>query len=172
LQFLSPVLVWLLWRRLAHALLPLCGYGPGSRLCAAAEELVRSARPIFHADIVRLQVRPDDFWVVVVDGVALVVGEVVEDWRRDDDSLWQVSHRLESHHVCSVLDDLEFSGVDVDVAVLALDEAVGVTSLELEGTVGGLVPVGVRTVFIVSGKGGKQMENKTELHSTDNLKLS
>ena len=57
------------------------------------------------------------------------------------------SLRLEAHHVCAVLDDLELAGVDVDVAVLALHQAVGVARLQLEGPVRGLVAVGVGAVL-------------------------
>ena len=57
--------------------------------------------------------------------------------------------RLEAHHVGAVLDDFERAGVDVDVAVLALHEPVGVASLQLERPVRGLVPVSVGTIFVV-----------------------
>lgn len=57
---------------------------------------------------------------------------------------------LESVAVGAVLDHAHFSGV-VDVAVLALDLAVGQLGLDLEATVGALEAVRVGAVLVVPG---------------------
>ena len=109
---------------------------------------------------------PESLWVVVeawgrvglgqtpivhvdsrVDVIVVVVSAV--DRGRDDNALWKISLRLESHHVGAVLDNLNFAGVDVDVAILADDTAVWVPGLKLERTVLCFVPVSVAAVLIV-----------------------
>ena len=57
---------------------------------------------------------------------------------------------LEAHCVGTVLDDLEFSGIDVDVTVFALNSAVRESGLQFERPVRALVTVGVRAVLVVS----------------------
>lgn len=69
-------------------------------------------------------------------------------WRRNDDSIREVSFRLEAHGVRPVLDYLDFA-IDVYVAVLALHPPIRKPGLQLERAVRTLVAVGVRTILVV-----------------------
>jgi len=86
--------------------------------------------------------------LLTIDVVGVVLVRPV-DWRWDDDALWEIASRLESHGVCAILDDPQVSCVDVEVTVFARNSAVGVTSFQFKGTVLSLVTVGVTAVFIV-----------------------
>ena len=58
---------------------------------------------------------------------------------------------------------LELASVNVNVAILALNSAVGVSGFELERAVGGFVPVGIRPIFVVPGMGNYSYVNDDRL---------
>lgn len=77
---------------------------------------------------------PDTLVIVLIVILSAEVSAVALYWGRDHDAFWEISLRLESHGVGSVLDHLGLT-VRVDVAVLALHGTVSKTSLDLEGSV-------------------------------------
>lgn len=77
---------------------------------------------------------PDTLVIVLIVILSAEVSAVSLYWGRDHDAFWEISLRLESHGVGSVLDHLGLA-VRVDVAVLALHGTVSKTSLDLEGSV-------------------------------------
>jgi len=66
---------------------------------------------------------------------------------RNHDTLRQVSFRLESHHIRSVLDNFNLP-IGIDIAIFSLDCTISKPRLQLECSVRGLVAVGVGAVII------------------------
>ena len=104
-----------------------------------------AARPVDDVDIIPVLL-PERAFVVVV--VVVAVGTISFHGGRDDDAFREVALRLEAHGVGTILNDLDLA-VHVNVAVLALDGAVGEAGLQFECAVSRLVAVGIGSVLVM-----------------------
>lgn len=128
---------------LAAVLIRLDGFAAKGRLLAPI-----ATGPVDNVDIVPVLLSEVGERALVVIVVVVAVGAVSFHGGRDDNALGEVALRLEAHGVGAVLNDLDLA-VHVDVAVLALDGAVGEAGLQFECAVGRLVAVGVGSVLVV-----------------------